>query len=108
MTELTKEQLRKLAMLRKKRLGISDSGGILADRDLSIRAKGTIPVNTKLTKDSRFSNDFVVEKVQGLPDTVVVRAKGKERGVLTNRENLRKILEVMRKEKNLPPHEALR
>jgi len=72
---------------------------IFAAKGITIKAKGTIPIKSKLVIDDKVSRVFDVEKIQGIPDTVVVREKGSERGVLTTRKDLNKTLERMRKAK---------
>lgn len=94
-TKLSQSQLR--ALFAKKKGGIT------------LQAKGTIPIKSKLVIDDKVSRVFDVEKIQGIPDTVVVREKGSERGVLTTRKDLNKTLERIRKErKKFPPNEVLR
>jgi phosphoribosylformimino-5-aminoimidazole carboxamide ribonucleotide (ProFAR) isomerase len=86
MTDLTKEQIRAI-FARKK--------------SLSIQAKGTIPITTKISKDKKLQG-YNIEKIQGLPDTVVVRIPGESSGVLTTRKNLKTTLKLLSASKRFP------
>jgi hypothetical protein len=85
MTGLTKEQLR----------------AMFAKKGITLRAKGTVPVKTKLARSIEFQN-FDVEKVQGANDLVVVRQKGSERGVLTTRKEMAEIMRKVKERRTIP------
>jgi len=71
-------------------------------KGITIKAKGTIPIDTKTTRDNIF-RDYDIEKVQGTPDTVVIRPKGSDRGILTSRKELNLTLQRFRNQrKNIP------
>ncbi len=86
MTKLTQAQIR----------------AMFAKEESGLKSKGTIPVKQKQRGNFDPRTSFDVERIQGT-DKVVVREKGKHRGVITTRDDLGRVLQHLEKEKRIRP-----